>query len=275
MLKDGVTIYYGAASGQQRSALRRLDPEAIMISYATVNNQPWDGDYKLFVDSGGYHHMMSGDGKYGSSDEAYLDYLAEHQPHRYALRDYPCEPDLLDSLFRTVAEQQERTLNHHIELLDKIEDSSVSRDNAVTVVQGWTTDQYLAAFDDLRDHDCLTDTIAIGSICRRGADHEIADIILELRDAIPDRIGLHAFGVKGNVLRFKSVADALESVDSQAYDYSASRYDQSNEAVASHTWRDSARCYLQWRHNLLGVVATETLTGGITPRQQSARDVNW
>lgn len=256
-----LTMFYGAASGQQRSALRRLDPEGVMISHATANNKPWDDDYKLFVDSGGYHHMMTGGGEYEDTDEGYLIYLLKHRPALYALRDYPCEPDLLRSLGRTVREQQERTTDHHRRLMDKVEGHNLA-DNAVSVVQGWTRNQYLAHLDELRDHGLLTGTMAIGTICRRGYDSEIAEIVMAVREALPSWVDLHAFGVKSSVLRFREVVEALDSVDSAAYDYSESRVPSSRSDGESFTWRDCARAFLNWRHDLLQTMGSESLHGG-------------
>lgn len=220
-----------------------------MISHATKHNKPFDGDYNLFVDCGGYHHMMNGAGEYQDSNEDYLQFLLKHRPHLYALRDYPCEPDLLSELGRTVEDQQKRTLDRHRELLNEVSGHSLA-DNAVSVVQGWTVGQYLSHLDMLRDHGCLTDYVAIGSVCRRGADMDIANAILAVRDALPERTKLHAFGVKGSVLRYSEVCDALDSVDSAAYDYSESRVPSRRSDGDSFTWRDCARAYLNWRHEL-------------------------
>jgi hypothetical protein len=261
--RHDITMFYGAASGQQRSALRRLDPEAVMISHATARNKPWEDEYRLFVDSGGYHHMVAGDGAYASSDEEYLIYLLKHRPALYALRDYPCEPDLLRSLGRTVREQQERTTDHHRQLLDKVDGHNLA-DNAVSVIQGWTLDQYLSHLDELRDHGLLTPTMAIGTICRRGYDAEIAEIVMAVREALPSWVNLHAFGVKSSVLRFREVVEALDSVDSAAYDYSESRVPSSRADGESFTWRDCARAYLNWRHDLMQTIGSESLHGCAT-----------
>jgi len=251
-------MYYGAASGQQRCALQRLEPEGVMISHATANNKPWEGNHDLFVDCGGYHHMMNGAGEYDDSDEEYLMYLLKHRPHLYALRDYPCEPDLLSDLGRSVADQQRRSLEHHISLLGMVEGHKLA-DSAVSVVQGWTTDQYLSHLDELRDHGCLTDYVAIGSVCRRGQDEDIAEVVLAVRDALPDRCQLHAFGVKGSVLRFEEVVNALDSVDSAAYDWSESRVPSQREDGVSFSWRDAARAYLNWRNQLKKTMGSESL----------------
>lgn len=255
---DMPRFYYGAASGQQRAALRRLEPEGVMISHATENNTPLDGDHRTFVDCGGYHHMVNGAGEYQTSNEEYLQYLLKHRPHLYALRDYPCEPDLLEQLGRSVEDQQRRTLDRHIELLDAVSGHSLA-ESAVTVVQGWTCEQYLRHLDLLRDHGCVTDYVAIGSVCRRGYDEDIAEVVLTLRDELPDGTHLHAFGVKGSVLRFAEVVAALDSVDSAAYDYSESRVPSERADGESFTWRDCARAYLNWRHRLMQRMGTESL----------------
>ena len=264
-MNNEITLYYGAASGQQRSALRRLEPEGVMISHATANNKPWEGNHKLFVDSGGYHHMISGAGEYDDSDEEYLQYLLKHRPHLYALRDYPCEPDLLDKLGRSVRNQQRRTTDHHAALLNQVRGHSLA-ENAVSVLQGWTQRDYLVHLDDLRDRDCLTSHVAIGSVCRRGYDEEIASIITRIRDELPPKHTLHAFGIKSGALRFEEVVDALDSVDSAAYDYSESRV-PNERTTDSFTWRDSARAYLNWRHDLQMKLGTETLAGGASQQR--------
>jgi len=258
MAMTNIMIYYGAASGQERSALRRLEPEGVMISHATQNNTPLDGDHLTFVDCGGYHHMMNGSGEYDNSNEQYLRYILKHRPHLFALRDYPCEPDLLENLSRNVEEQQTRTLNDHIALYDEVDGHPLA-DSAVAVVQGWTREQYLSHLDALRDHGVLTEYVAVGSVCRRGYDEKIAEIVLALREALPARCKLHAFGVKRNVLRFEEAVEALDSVDSAAYGYAESLLACRRDDGESFTWRDCARAYLNWRHNLLRTMGSESL----------------
>lgn len=255
-----VEVFYGVASGQQRSALSRLDPEGVMISHATQNNQPIDGDHELFIDCGGYHHMVSGAGEYGDTDDEYIEYLLDVAPDWFALRDYPCEPDLLEQLGRTVRDQQHKTTENHISVYNAATDAGIV-DDAVAVVQGWTTDHYLRHLDDLRDHGLLTDRMAIGSVCRRNADKDIANVVRAVRGALPAKCELHAFGVKGSVLRFEEVVDALDSVDSAAYDYSATRFKDETAGDGYNSWRDTARAYLNWRHELAMNMATETLDG--------------
>lgn len=255
---DDITFYAGAASGQQRSALRRLEPEAVMISYASAVNTRIPGDYELFVDSGGYHHMVNGTGEYERGDSMYLAYLDDIEADLWAVRDYPCEPDLLAELGRTVEEHQRRTTEKHSTLIPVAEQHDIPG-RPVSVIQGWSIDDYLEHIDELRDRDLLTDYVGIGSVCRRHQDREIANIILRVRDALPARVDLHAFGVKGSVLRFREVVDALTSADSAAYDWAVSRGHRGRGTDESFTWRDSARSYLNWQHELSEIIGTVSM----------------
>lgn len=108
---DGFRFYYGCASGSDRKALRKMEEPNVMISFATANNTPFETIDNLFVDSGGYS-QLHGNEEYQSSDTAYLDYVAEHTPEKYVLRDYPCEPELLWRHGRTVGEHQHRTTRY-------------------------------------------------------------------------------------------------------------------------------------------------------------------
>jgi hypothetical protein len=74
--------------------------------------------------------------------------------------------------------------------------------------------------------------------------------------------------VKGSILRFEEVCDAVDSVDSAAYDVAESRV-PSVRGSESFTWRDSARAYLNWRHRLEQKMGTESLHD---PRQATFGD---
>lgn len=269
-MSDGFDLYYGVASGQQKSALRRLEPEAVMISYATQNNQPWDGDYDLFIDSGGYHHMAAGTGEYETSINDYFDYLRDVEPDLWALRDYPCEPSLLEKTGRSVWENQQLTTEAAVEMIPRASDIP---GHPVTVIQGWTIDQYHRHLTGLDARGLLTDHVGIGSICRRNADVKIANVIRSVRDRLPSRCKLHAFGVKGSVLKFEEVVEAVDSVDSGAYDWKASRFPD-ERATDSFTWRDSARAYLNWRHDTLSKAGRENLGGAYIQKELTATNPN-
>lgn len=249
----GLEFYFGAASGSARKALRELQEPNVMLNYATKLNQPWYGIEQLFIDSGGYSFIL-GKGEYETTDAAYLDYVAEHDPDWFALRDYPCEPAVLDAHDRTVADHQHMTTGRHIDLLDALEDRSLAA-RPVAVVQGWTPQQYVEHLDALRDHGLLTDRVAIGSVCGRDAQREIRSVVLAVRDALPDRCEVHAFGVKEAALRLHDVREALDAADSQSYDMAAQW--ASLQTGGGKTWEDSALAYLKQKHRIREAVATD------------------
>lgn len=245
---DDFTFFFGAASGQSRAALMRLEEPHIMINYATQNNEPWGEIERLFVDSGGYS-FMKGKGEYTTTDDEYLAWLEEREPELFALRDYPCEPDVLNKHDRTVADHQRRTRERHRSLLSKLPEHDLSG-KPVAVLQGWDTDDYLRCVDEFRDRGLLTDYIGVGSVCRRHAQGDIRSVLSAIRDALPSRCKIHAFGVKTSVLQYSDVRDLLTSADSLAYDYAAQTEVAARLDSRSMQWRDVARKQLQMRFRI-------------------------
>jgi len=239
-------FFFGAASGSARKALRKLDEPNVMINYATKNNKPWYGIENLFIDSGGYS-FIKGRGEYETSDEKYAEWLLDVNPGVFALRDYPCEPDVLDEHDRTVGEHQRRTTERHYNLWSMVDDVDGQR---LSVLQGWSADQYLEHLDGLRDYGVLAEYVGIGSVCRRDRENEIREIILAVRDALPPKYKLHAFGVKGSVLQFPDVRRALSSADSQSYEMQARWGTLHDLDTGSRTWRDSALEYLRQKRRV-------------------------
>lgn len=264
---DGFTFYFGAASGSARKVLRQLQAPNVMINYATELNEPWPGIDRLFIDSGGYS-FMKGRGEYETSDADYLAYVAEHAPEQFALRDYPCEPEVLAEHGRSVADHQRMTTERHASLLDKLGDFDIDAD-PVAVVQGWHPGDYVDHAAELADRGLLTDTVAIGSVCGRDAETDIRQVVLAVREAVPDAVDLHAFGVKGAALRFPDVREALVSADSQSFEMKA-RWDHVVDFDAGgRTWHDVALEYLRQRRRLRVILAG---MDDITTDDQAAPD---
>jgi len=251
---DKVKFYYGAASGSARKALRQMEEPNVMINYATQNNNPWEEIENLFVDSGGYSFIL-GKGEYTTSNREYLEYVEEHQPEIFALRDYPCEPDVLEEHDRTVEEHQEKTIEKHKELRELMEEFDIDW-KPLSVIQGWELEDYLNHIDRLKEEDLITEHIGIGSVCRRGQDEEIRRIILEVSKALPDRCKIHAFGVKSNILRFAEMSKILHSSDSQAFDM-ASRYSQKISGNGSRSFRDDTLQYLKFKKEINRMIKTQ------------------
>lgn len=241
-----VKFYYGAASGSSKKALRQLEEPNVMINYATQNNKPWKNIDNLFIDSGGYSFML-GKGEYGTTDRKYLEFIEKHQPEVFALRDYPCEPDVLEKNGRTVRDHLEATTQKHRNLLGLLPEFDI-QGQPVSVIQGWKLGDYLEHLQMLKQQDLLTDYVAIGSVCRRNQDEEIRRIINEIYKRIGDR-KLHAFGVKSNILRFRDMQEKLDSADSMAYEH-GEQFGQRVSGTERKSFRDSALAYLKFKKNI-------------------------
>lgn len=219
-----------------------MEESHVMISFATANNTPFETIDNLFVDSGGYSELQH-NGGYQSPDRAYLDYVEEHAPERYVLRDYPCDPDLLWRLGRSVSDHQRRTTEHSRELLEAHEKRDIEAE-PVAVLQGWTAEQYITHLDELRDAGILTSYVALGSLCRRHDSAAVAQIIQRVREALASEHRLHAFGVKTSVLQVPGVLDALDSADSTAYDF------RTRMQETQSTWREQVYHYLAMKQEI-------------------------
>lgn len=241
-------FYWTVASGGSHKALREAfstdvdvdgkpipNPDRCMVSYATQNNRPWSGP-SWFIDSGGYS-MMHGMGEYDTTPREYVEYVAaietgrdgavQSNPgvdtdavdvERYALRDWPCEPDILRKYGRTVEEHQQRTVRDHIRTLEAADDVGVNAD-PVAVLQGWDVRDYLRHIDMYRDHGLVTDRVGVGSVCRRNVTSQLRAIIQQIRDALPPRVSIHGFGIKRQVLEDGETVAVLGSADSGAWDH--------------------------------------------------------
>lgn len=240
--ETGFRFFYGCASGSARKALRKMEEPNVMISHATANNTPFETIENLFIDSGGYSQLHT-HRDYQTSDEAYLSYIQDHEPELFALRDYPCQFQLRYRLNQTVQDQQRRTTHHHRKLLDAYDDADLSSD-PVAVLHGWSPDQYLSHLDQLRTEGVLTQCTAIGSLCGRHDAATVARIIHRVRDALPSKHRLHAFGVKTKVLKLPRVVQALDSADSAAYDFRTRMQDTRN------TWREQVYHYLSMKREI-------------------------
>jgi len=252
---DRFTFFFGAASGSSRKALRKLEEPNVMLNYATKNNRPWDGIERLFIDSGGYS-FMKGKGEYTTTDAEYLNFIEKHQPELFALRDYPCEPDVLDEHGRDVREHQQMTTERHVSLLEGLSSREIEG-QPISVIQGWHVGDYLSHIDDLRDRGALTDYVGIGSVCRRNQESEIRQIALSVADALPSGTNIHAFGVKGAVLEYPDVREALASADSQSYEYRKQWSVLHDLGPGKTSYKDSALHYLQQRQQIRRLLAGE------------------
>jgi len=249
-------FFYGAASGSSRKALQVMGEDNVMLSFATKNNTPWYGIERLFIDSGGYTLLKSGKGHPPMGE--YATYLRRWQPDMYALRDYPCEPDLLDDLGETVESHQQKTAEDHVEMLDMLGGLD---GEPVSVLQGWEIGDYLRCIEMFEDRDIPLRHVGVGSVCRRNAEHEIHRILKAIRRQLPDA-HLHAFGVKTTVLNVTGVPELINSADSLAYSYAVQcRHDSAD-------WRKQTYEYLRMKN------ANESVEVGVDDPQATLTEVD-
>jgi hypothetical protein len=237
------TFFFGAASGSARKALQQLNEPNVMLSYATENNNPWECE-QLFLDSGGYSLMLD-TGEHPPADE-YIDYVENADPAYFALQDFPCEPDVLDTYGQSVFNHREFSVEYSTHCLALANDRAIDAE-PVAVLQGWEPDDYLRCIERYEQEGLLTDAVGIGSVCRRNADTDIREIVLTICDVLPER-HLHAFGVKRDVLSYPAVLRALDSADSLAYDWSYQR------EITGPWWHQVAFNYLRFKQRLYEVV---------------------
>ena len=187
-MNDEFKMFWGVASGSSVKAMKQLEVKNIMINFSTYHNEPWFGIENLFVDSGGYSFLKNKK-EYQTTKRQYISYIYSYSPDFFALRDYPCEPDLLSELNRSVKEHQDMTIKEHRELIDLYESwGKTINSKPVSVLQGYDINQYLDHYDRLKEEGLLTDILAIGSICARNNLDQIRRIVVKLRQEIPNRI---------------------------------------------------------------------------------------
>lgn len=160
-----------------------------------------------------------------------------------APQDWMCEPWITAKTGLTVLEHQHRTVASVLELR-----SLVTGVNVIPVLQGrFLSDYehcaqlYLDAGVDLASEP----VVGLGSVCRRQATREIAEIA-ETFSALGYQ--LHGFGVK--TLGLNSYAEHLASADSMAWSIDA-RY---SEPIAGHPHKNCANCpewAYRWYHRIV------------------------
>ena len=213
-------FYLSLAAGSQIKTARTLKYPNILINFMTRTNNPPKYPYQnLFIDSGGFYSSMV-TGRYTKSDKEYLQFIEKIMPEYFALRDYPCEPELLRKHGLTVKQNIQRTVDNHIILLDILPKYCINSE-PIPVIQGWKKEDYLDCIDAFNEQGLISNYMAIGSVCRRTAVRNIHDVIIAVRDNIPSWIKLHGFGVKLTALKDIAIWKALYSVDSGVWDYTA------------------------------------------------------
>jgi len=146
--------------------------------------------------------------------------------------DYPCEPTIRTRYGYTPTEAQDKTNQNTIILKEKF-----GLNNVMSVVQGWSINDYLQNIDKIKEQGLLTERIGIGSICRRGQTKEIDRIIKAVHNNVPRWVKLHGFGVKTSVLNTEA-RFCLSTVDSSAWGIQNRHYTWTSNNTKGMTWHD-------------------------------------
>lgn len=204
------------------------------------------------LDSGGFSEL-SLYGEWRTTPEQYnaavLRYDEEIGELGWAApQDWMCEPVMLARTGLTVADHQRRTVDNFVHLQELWGDPITSP--YMPVLQGWERDDYLRCMDLYERAGIRLDhfpVVGVGSVCRRQATGEIAEVLRAIRQIDPE-MPLHGFGVK--VKGLKRYAHLLASADSMAWSYDARR----SAPMPGHTHKNCANCMpfaMEWRARVL------------------------
>lgn len=230
------------------SWLGRTDVPLFISHRRLARQKRWPRALGPWAEDGGGFSELSLFGKWMTAAAVYAADVERHAAEIgnllwAATQDWMCEPFMLDRTGLSLSEHQARTVNSYLEL----------RELAPTVpwapvIQGWRradyhdhVRQYAAAGVDLDD----TPVVGVGSICRRQATGEAADILGSLAAL---GLRLHAFGLK--TLGLRKIGAEVASADSMAWSLNARK----NPPLDGCRHRSCANCMryaLRWREQVL------------------------
>jgi hypothetical protein len=200
-------FYYGTAWKWPIPYLPRI---MISAGFARSLKTPYSIDKPWMMDSG-----IGGMFKEGSKPRITIDEYAEiirkWNPSVAWTYDFPCEPSIRVRYGYDPKEAQNRTNKSTIYLRDKL-----GMENVMSVVQGWSTRDYVSNIELIKNQGLLTERLGIGSICRRGQIAEINRIIRNVKRNLPGWVKLHGFGVKIPILQTEA-RFYLHSADSMSW----------------------------------------------------------
>lgn len=170
------------------------------------------------LDSGGFSELSL----YGEWRTSPYQYLSEvsHWADEIgnldwaACQDWMCEPFMLERTGKTIADHQKLTTENFLFLRTR-------QPLVAPVLQGWDIADYMAHWRmyERAGIDLLGEpTVGVGSVCRRQAMDEVAQIMAELWNS---GLRIHAFGFKLTGLR--KAAGYLASADSLAWSFAGRR----------------------------------------------------
>jgi hypothetical protein len=207
------------------------------------------------LDSGGFTELSRA-GRWGITPARYAEEAAGWMGsiggmEWAAPQDWMCEPFVLEMTGKSVAEHQELTVASVMELRALAPEVPWA-----PVLQGWGIDDYHEHVELYRSAgiDLAAEPIVgVGSVCRRQATDEAAEILASL--AIGHGVRLHGFGLKRGAMEKASIY--LASADSMAWSFSARR----STPLPGCTHNKCSNCLryaLRWREDVLRAIESPT-----------------
>lgn len=198
------------------------------------------------LDSGAYS-MLAANGQWLWPAEVYVSRVRHWckklgTPHWCAPQDWMCEPDMVVRTGLSVEEHQRRTVANYLELRSSLHGL------VIPVLQGYTLADYARCAEMYQtagvklEHERV---VGVGSVCRRQATSEIAEIF---RWAASEKIAAHGFGVK--TLGIERYGRYLHSCDSMAWCLDASRAEPL-EGCTHKRCNNCPKYARQWRAKLV------------------------
>jgi len=173
--------------------------------------KPLETDKEWILDSGGFNELGR-NGEYDFSVDEYLEQVRFLNPSIFVTMDWMCEKSRREKTGLSVEKHIDRTVDNACEILNKWNGEA----DPMVVIQGWDVKDYIYCVERMKDQDCLTNRVGIGSICREGDFDRVKNIILKVSELLPS-VKLHGFGIKRTFLKDKEIVDALYSSDSFAW----------------------------------------------------------
>ncbi|MGY5308199.1 deazapurine DNA modification protein DpdA family protein [Nocardia gipuzkoensis] len=205
------------------------------------------------LDSGGFSMLsMHGSWAAGPTPKQYAERVRRYAEQIGGLdwaapQDWMCEPFITAKTGLSVLEHQRRTVGNYLELRSLAPDLPFA-----PVLQGFELADYerCAQLYEQAGIDLLAaDVVGVGSVCRRQATSEAAEIMSALTVLLPG-VRLHGFGVKTDGLA--QYGALLTSADSMAWSYTAYREGAPLPGCSGH--KNCANCLryaLAWRDKVL------------------------
>lgn len=210
-------VYYGLTNYSQLKRLTRdidimVSARMLIKMSTTAVAYKYISEFKsVMLDSGAFGSAFwDGGYTYGSDD--YLKIVERVMPKYWVTMDIPCEPSIMLEL--SVRERIKQTVDNTKIL------ATAQFPGLLPVIQGWDVLDYLYCVDELEAVGLLRPVMGIGSICRRGKQGPMVEIVRHLVQRLPG-VKFHAFGAKVSTLSFNhgEVLNYLDSIDTAAWQF--------------------------------------------------------